>query len=205
MIDNDGYRPNVGIIICNRYGQVLWARRNGQNSWQFPQGGINPNETPEQAMFRELYEEVGLTSKDVKILSSTNGWLRYKLPKRMIRWENTPVCIGQKQKWFLLEWVTDESAINLKTSSTPEFDDWRWVNFWYPIRQVIAFKRDVYRKAMKEFSGIVFSIQTEENIAQAAVPVTHQEYKTPNEQGNKSNRTKRRFSFFARKRQNKPR
>ena len=59
MIDDDGYRPNVGIVICNRQGEVLWARRYGQHSWQFPQGGINPGETPEQAMYRELFEEVG--------------------------------------------------------------------------------------------------------------------------------------------------
>lgn len=185
MIDNDGYRPNVGIVICNRYGQVLWARRYGQNSWQFPQGGIKQNETPEQAMFRELNEEVGLSSKDVKILSVTNGWLRYKLPKRMVRWENHPVCIGQKQKWFLLELISDVSVINLNTSSTPEFDDWKWVNYWYPIRQVIAFKRDVYRKAMKEFSCIVFSIQIEID-----VPITNIS-------------KKKRFNFFVHKHKHK--
>lgn len=185
MIDSDGYRPNVGIVICNRYGQVLWARRYGQNSWQFPQGGINANETPEQAMFRELNEEVGLLPQDVKILSVTNGWLRYKLPKRMIRWDNEPVCIGQKQKWFLLELVSETSAINLNLFSTPEFDDWKWVNYWYPIRQVIAFKRDVYRKAMKEFSTMVFSIQLETE----STPISQ----------------KKRFNFFAHKRKNKQR
>lgn len=185
MIDNDGYRPNVGIVICNRYGQVLWARRYGQNSWQFPQGGIKLNETPEQAMFRELNEEVGLLPQDVKILSVTNGWLRYKLPKRMIRWENQPVCIGQKQKWFLLELISDTSVINLNKSSTPEFDDWKWVSYWYPIRQVIAFKRDVYRKAMKEFSLPVFSIQSEAEAPIASVS------------------KKKRFNFFAHKRKNK--
>ena len=187
MIDNDGYRPNVGIVICNRYGQVLWARRYGQNSWQFPQGGIKQNETPEQAMFRELNEEVGLLSKDVKILSVTNGWLRYKLPKRMIRWENQPVCIGQKQKWFLLELISDASVINLNTSSIPEFDDWKWVSYWYPIRQVIAFKRDVYRKAMKEFSLSVFAIQSE--IETSVTNISK----------------KKRFNFFANKRKNKKR
>ena len=187
MIDNDGYRPNVGIVICNRYGQVLWARRYGQNSWQFPQGGIKLNETPEQAMFRELNEEVGLQPKDVKILSVTNGWLRYKLPKRMIRWDNQPVCIGQKQKWFLIELISDTSVINLNMSPTPEFDDWKWVSYWYPIRQVIAFKRDVYRKAMKEFSLPVFTIQSE-----IEEPVTNL-FK------------KKRSNFFAHKRKNKQR
>lgn len=158
MIDSDGYRSNVGIIICNQSSQVLWARRFGQNSWQFPQGGIQRNETPEQAMFRELKEEVGLDPEHVKIIASTSGWLRYKLPKRMIRWENNPVCIGQKQKWFLLQLVADTSKINLNCSSTPEFDHWQWVSYWYPIRQVIAFKRDVYRSAMQEFSTPVFEL-----------------------------------------------
>ncbi|STU38626.1 adenosine (5')-pentaphospho-(5'')-adenosine pyrophosphohydrolase [Klebsiella pneumoniae] len=78
MIDDDGYRPNVGIVICNRQGQVMWARRYGQHSWQFPQGGINPGESAEQAMYRELFEEVGLSRKDVRILASTRNWLRYK-------------------------------------------------------------------------------------------------------------------------------
>ncbi|WP_392566156.1 RNA pyrophosphohydrolase [Utexia brackfieldae] len=199
MIDNDGYRPNVGIIICNRYGQVLWARRFGQNSWQFPQGGIKQNETPEQAMFRELNEEVGLTAKDVKILAVTNGWLRYKLPKRMIRWENTPVCIGQKQKWFLLELITNEKNINLNVCPAPEFDNWCWVSYWYPIRQVIAFKRDVYRKAMKEFAVHVFSIEKESGIKTepAQPPVVKESAEK------KSKHNKRRFGFLNRKRQHK--
>lgn len=163
MIDNDGYRPNVGIIICNRQSQVLWARRYGQNSWQFPQGGIDPNESPEQAMFRELKEEVGLSPEDVKIIASTSGWLRYKLPNRMVRWDVSPVCIGQKQKWFLLEIITDTSNINLSYTDKPEFDDWQWVSYWYPVRQVISFKRDVYRKAMKEFSYHVFGLNFPKN------------------------------------------
>lgn len=157
MIDDDGYRPNVGIVICNRQGQVLWARRFGQHSWQFPQGGINPGETPEQAMYRELYEEVGLYRKDVRILASTRNWLRYKLPKRLVRWETRPVCIGQKQKWFLLQLQSNEAAINVQRSSTPEFDGWRWVSFWYPVRQVVSFKRDVYRRVMKEFAGCLMA------------------------------------------------
>lgn len=152
MIDDDGYRPNVGIVICNRQGQVLWARRFGQHSWQFPQGGINPGETAEQAMYRELFEEVGLHRKDVRILASTRNWLRYKLPKRLVRWDTRPVCIGQKQKWFLLQLQCQEAAINVQRSSTPEFDGWRWVSFWYPVRQVVSFKRDVYRRVMKEFA-----------------------------------------------------
>lgn len=131
MIDFDGYRPNVGIVICNSKGQVLWAKRYGQNSWQFPQGGINDNESAEQAMYRELFEEVGLSPKDVKILYISKHWLRYKLPKRLLRYDSKPVCIGQKQRWFLLQLVSDEKNINMQSSKSPEFDGWRWVSFWY--------------------------------------------------------------------------
>ncbi|MBW3473054.1 RNA pyrophosphohydrolase [Proteus vulgaris] len=159
MIDDDGYRPNVGIVICNRQGQVLWARRYGQHSWQFPQGGINPGESPEQAMYRELFEEVGLSRKDVKILASTRNWLRYKLPKRLVRWDTKPVCIGQKQRWFLLQLTSNDKDINVQQSKTPEFDGWRWVSYWYPVRQVVSFKRDVYRRVMKEFAPVVMPLQ----------------------------------------------
>ncbi len=155
MIDADGFRANVGIVICNKMGQVFWARRYGQHSWQFPQGGIDDGETAEQAMYRELHEEVGLRPKDVKILSVTRNWLRYKLPKRLIRQGSSPVCIGQKQKWFLLQLECPEKDVDVLKSGHPEFDDWRWVSYWYPIRNVVSFKRDVYRRVMKEFVNVV--------------------------------------------------
>lgn len=154
MIDAEGFRANVGIVICNRMGQVLWAKRYGQHSWQFPQGGIDQGETAEQAMYRELHEEVGLKPEHVEILSVTKNWVRYKLPKRLIRQGSNPVCIGQKQKWFLLQLNCKEQDVNLLHSGHPEFDDWRWVSYWYPVRNVVSFKRDVYRRVMKEFMGI---------------------------------------------------
>lgn len=159
MIDDDGYRPNVGIVICNLDGQVLWARRHGQHSWQFPQGGINAGETAEQAMYRELFEEVGLSRKDVRILASTRKWLRYKIPNRLVRWDTKPVCIGQKQKWFLLQLICPDMEINMQRGGAPEFDGWRWVSFWYPVRQVVFFKRNVYRRVMKVFSNVVMPLQ----------------------------------------------
>lgn len=110
-------------------------------------------------MYRELFEEVGLSRKDVKVLGCTRNWLRYKLPKRLVRWDTKPVCIGQKQKWFLLQLMSNESDINMQRSSTPEFDGWRWVSYWYPVRQVVSFKRDVYRRVMKEFAPIVLAMQ----------------------------------------------
>lgn len=153
MIDAEGFRPNVGIIITNSHGQLLWARRvGGQDAWQFPQGGIQRNESPEQALLRELHEEVGLSESDVNVIATTRGWLRYRLPKHLLRHQSSPLCIGQKQKWFLLELTSNDDAICLTTSEKAEFDHWQWVSYWYPLDQVIAFKRDVYRRALKELA-----------------------------------------------------
>ncbi len=159
MIDTNGYRPNVGIIICNKNSQLLWAKRYKQYSWQFPQGGVDENETLEQAMYRELYEEVGLKPKHVKILAKTKYWVRYQLPKHLVRRGTPPpICIGQKQRWFLLQLVADEVNIKFDVCEHPEFDNWRWVSYWYPIRQIIDFKKDVYQKTLKELSGYAFSL-----------------------------------------------
>ena len=163
MIDAEGFRANLGIVICNNSGQVLWAKRYGQHSWQFPQGGIDEGETAEQTMYRELYEEVGLKPDDVEILAVTKNWLRYKLPKRLIRQGSHPVCIGQKQKWFLLRLTCAEKDVDLLHSSHPEFDDWRWVSYWYPVRNVVSFKRDVYRRVMKEFMSVVMPFHQRSN------------------------------------------
>ena len=154
MIDLDGFRPNVGIMLANDRGQLLWARRvGGHNAWQFPQGGISEGESPKQALFRELHEEVGLTRDAVEILGSTRGWLRYRLPKRFVRDGQKPVCIGQKQKWFLLRMLEDDAAVQLDRNEKPEFDHWRWVSYWYPLDQIIPFKREVYRRAMKDLAA----------------------------------------------------
>ena len=154
MIDLDGFRPNVGIMLANDRGQLLWARRvGGHNAWQFPQGGISAGESPKQALFRELHEEVGLARDAVEILGSTRGWLRYRLPKRFVRDGQKPVCIGQKQKWFLLRMLEDDAAVQLDQNETPEFDHWRWVSYWYPLDQIVPFKREVYRRAMKDLAA----------------------------------------------------
>lgn len=152
MIDADGFRPNVGIILSNDVGQVFWARRINQDSWQFPQGGINAQESPEEAVLRELNEEVGLEPHDVRILACTCGWLRYRLPERLVRTHRRPLCIGQKQKWFLLHMIGDEHRVRMDVTDKPEFDAWRWVCYWYPLGQVVTFKREVYRRALKELA-----------------------------------------------------
>lgn len=154
MIDSDGFRLNVGIILINNQHKVFWAKRVGKNAWQFPQGGISDNETPVQTLFRELAEEIGLQEKDVEILGTTKDWLYYYLPKRYIRKDSLPLCIGQKQKWFLLRLVSSEDKLCLHRTNKPEFDYWRWVNYWYPLRQVVYFKRLVYRKALQELEPV---------------------------------------------------
>jgi putative (di)nucleoside polyphosphate hydrolase len=149
LIDADGYRPNVGMIVANPQGQVLWARRVGQQAWQFPQGGIQDRESPEEALYRELNEEIGLLPEHVQIVGCTRGWLRYKLPRRLLR-QKSSHFVGQKQKWFLLKMLADDQDVSFAHSDTPEFDFWQWVTYWYPLSQVVQFKKDVYRRAMKE-------------------------------------------------------
>lgn len=161
VIDSDGFRPNIGIILANRRGQVLWAKRIGQNAWQFPQGGINDGESPEQALYRELYEEIGLKPEDVRLLACTRGWLRYRLPKRLVRRDSVPLCIGQKQKWFLLELLSPDERVRVDASGSPEFDSWRWVSYWFPLSEVVSFKRDVYRRAMKDLAPRMMSLHTQ--------------------------------------------
>lgn len=155
MIDADGYRPNVAIVLARSDGRVFWARRARQDGWQFPQGGMNTDETPEDAMFRELEEETGLRTDHVKVVGATPGWLRYRLPRRYRRHNQKPVCIGQKQVWFLLEFLADDSVVRLDRTDSPEFDEYRWVDFWYPVRHVIPFKRRVYARALRHLEPLL--------------------------------------------------
>jgi putative (di)nucleoside polyphosphate hydrolase len=148
MIDPDGYRPNVAIVLMNEDRRVFWAQRSGNDGWQFPQGGMRTDETPVEAMYRELHEETGLVPDQVELLGSTPGWLRYRLPRRYQRQYSKPLCIGQKQVWFLLRFLADDSAFSLDHCPEPEFCRFEWVDFWYPAENVISFKRSVYRKAL---------------------------------------------------------
>jgi putative (di)nucleoside polyphosphate hydrolase len=152
MIDRDGYRPNVGIVLCNRKNEVFWGKRVKEHSWQFPQGGIKHGETPEEAMYRELTEEVGLLHKHVRILGRTRDWLRYEVPDQWIRREWRGNYRGQKQIWYLLRLVGRDTDVSLRASDHPEFDAWRWSEYWVPMESVIAFKRDVYKLALTELA-----------------------------------------------------
>lgn len=152
MLDRDGFRPNVGIILCNARNQVFWGKRIREHAWQFPQGGINSGESPEQAMYRELMEEIGLKPEHVKILGRTKDWLRYEVPSNWIRREWRSHYKGQKQIWYLLRMIGRDSDVSLRASPHPEFDAWRWNNYWVPLEDVIEFKRHVYESALNELA-----------------------------------------------------
>jgi putative (di)nucleoside polyphosphate hydrolase len=155
VIDRDGFRANVGIVLMDDAGRLFLGRRSGGRGWQFPQGGMRRGETPEQALFRELHEEIGLTADDVQIVAQTTHWLRYRLPRRYVRRDSLPLCIGQKQRWFLLRLSKPDAQFRFDTTGTPEFDHWRWVDYWQPVREVIYFKRPVYVRALQELGEIL--------------------------------------------------
>ena len=157
MIDKDGYRANVGIILLNSRNEVFWGKRVKEHSWQFPQGGIKTGESPEQAMYRELMEEVGLSPQHVKIVGRTRDWLRYNVPYQWVRREWRGNYKGQKQIWYLLRLVGRDTDVKLRATDHPEFDAWCWQNYWVPLESVIEFKRDVYRQALNELSRYIHS------------------------------------------------
>jgi putative (di)nucleoside polyphosphate hydrolase len=154
VIDRDGFRANVGIVLMADTGKLFLGRRTGGKGWQFPQGGMRQGESPEESLFRELREEVGLTASDVNLLGATTRWLRYRLPARYVRREQRPLCLGQKQRWFLLSLKSDEKDIRFDTTGEPEFDRWRWVDYWQPVKEVIYFKRPVYVRALHELAPL---------------------------------------------------
>lgn len=159
MLDKDGYRPNVGIILLSARNEVFWGKRVKQHSWQFPQGGIKYGESPEQAMFRELHEEIGLKPEHVKIVARTRDWLRYEVPDQWIRRDQRGNYRGQKQIWFLLRLMGRDCDVCLRRSEKPEFDAWRWHDYWVPLDAVIEFKREVYQQALQELSRFVLRPQ----------------------------------------------
>jgi putative (di)nucleoside polyphosphate hydrolase len=152
MIDRDGYRPNVAIVLVNGRNQVFWGKRIKEHAWQFPQGGIKPGETPEQAMYRELNEETGLAPQHVRILGRTRDWLHYNVPNHWVKREWRGTYKGQKQIWFLLRLVGRDCDISLRASGHPEFDAWRWHDYWVPLEAVIDFKRESYRLGLEQLA-----------------------------------------------------
>jgi len=156
VIDPDGFRANVGIVLMRGEGEVFLGRRSGGRGWQFPQGGVRSGENLEEAAFRELHEEIGVSRTDVELVGCTTRWLRYRLPSRYIRRNQRPVCIGQKQRWFLLRLTRADVEFDFGKTSEPEFDQWRWASYWEPVKEVIYFKRLVYTRALLELAPHAF-------------------------------------------------
>jgi putative (di)nucleoside polyphosphate hydrolase len=156
VIDRDGYRANVGMMLMSADDKLFIARRAGGRGWQCPQGGMRSGETAEESLFRELKEEIGLAAGDVQIIGRTRHWLRYRLPSRCVRHDVQPLCLGQKQYWFLLRLRHADIRIRFDLTAQPEFDRWRWVDYWQPIREVIYFKRAVYTRALHELGPLAF-------------------------------------------------
>ena len=156
IIDSDGFRANVGIVLMRAGGEVFLGRRTGGRGWQFPQGGMRAGESVADAVFRELNEEIGLEKADVELVGHTARWLRYRLPARYVRRNQQPLCIGQKQRWVLLRLRHEPVRFDFGRTDEPEFDEWRWANFWEPLREVIYFKRGVYQRALQELALLAF-------------------------------------------------
>jgi len=159
--DADRYRPNVAVILANRKAQVLLARRSiPADAWQFPQGGVGKGESPEQALYRELLEEVGLQRHLVRRVASTRRWRTYRIPAALSQRPDLKAFIGQRQKWYLLEFLGTDEDIRLDREAAPEFDAWQWVSYWYPLRTIVNFKRQVYAGAMKELAPHLVNIHS---------------------------------------------
>ena len=148
------FRPNAAAVVFRQDKKVLMCRRifPKTDGWQFPQGGIDRGESPEQAMYRELHEEVGLHPHHVRIVARTRDWLRYEVPDRYIRREARGHYKGQKQIWFLLQLLGQDWELDLRATDHPEFDAWRWNDYWVPLDVVVEFKRGVYEMALTELA-----------------------------------------------------
>ncbi|MDA7841584.1 RNA pyrophosphohydrolase [Gammaproteobacteria bacterium] len=147
------YRKGVGIIIVNAKGQFFLGKRIGAEAWQFPQGGIDEGENPEEALYRELHEETGLIKDRVTIVTVSKRWLVYHIPHVYQR--SNKQYDGAMQKWFLLRLTGTNEDINLNAVDQAEFDAWKWADKKTAINSVIRFKKGVYASIFSEFSDVL--------------------------------------------------
>jgi putative (di)nucleoside polyphosphate hydrolase len=152
---NEGYRPNVAMVVLNSKNKVLICRRTNTKTWQFPQGGVDNNENLEKAMYRELLEEVGLRKDDVQYIGESDDTIIYDIPKTIRSKVLGGKFKGQEQKWFLLRIKNDDHEIRLDYEAFPEFDTFEWVSFWQPIDRIVDFKKEAYRKALSELRFLI--------------------------------------------------
>jgi putative (di)nucleoside polyphosphate hydrolase len=144
------YRPCVGIMLINTLGKVFVAKRIDVDGWQMPQGGIDAGESPEMAARRELYEETGVQS--VNLVHESLNWYSYDFPDSVRHNVWGGVFAGQRQKWFLMEFIGDEGEVLLcKPSHKQEFSEYRWVSMDNMIELAVSFKKDTYKSVVNEF------------------------------------------------------
>lgn len=152
MVDESKYRKGVGMMLLNKENQVFVGQRfdSSIEAWQMPQGGIDGDEAPEQAMTREMLEEVG-TDK-FTIIDQSKDWLFYNLPTEVASklWDGK--YLGQMQKWYLLNFDGDDSDINIATE-IPEFKEWKWAKPEQLNDLIVEFKRDLYSQILAEFKS----------------------------------------------------
>ena len=150
------YRKNVGMILTNAKGHIFAGKRldNNTDAWQMPQGGIDEGETPETAVFRELSEETGIHRSKVRILGSTTGWLSYDIPVDLITKLWNGQYRGQKQKWFVFEFLGKDADINIVTEE-PEFSEWAWKSKDDLLSSIVPFKVEVYQKVFLELGYLL--------------------------------------------------
>jgi|TARA_B100000767_G_scaffold261637_1_gene273451 putative (di)nucleoside polyphosphate hydrolase len=153
-IENLPYRANVGVMVLNKSGDVFVAQRleHYANAWQMPQGGIDPGEAPAEAALRELEEETGINSSKVVILSETQNWISYELPANLIPKLWNGQYRGQKQKWFLMRFLGEDTDIDIETEE-PEFSAWKWIAPSALPDAIVPFKRDVYVAVLEAFQS----------------------------------------------------
>ncbi len=147
------YRSGVGIMIINAQKQIFVGKRidNNSDAWQMPQGGIDVNEQEDDAMLRELKEETGISSNHVKVISKSLGHYYYNLPYKLQKKFWGGKYLGQKQRWYLIEFVGDDSAINIATED-PEFSEWKWVSLAEIVSHIVSFKRELYEDVINDFA-----------------------------------------------------
>jgi putative (di)nucleoside polyphosphate hydrolase len=146
------YRPGVGIMLINAARQIFVAQRADRmvDAWQMPQGGIDDGESPSDAVWRELMEEVG--TQKARILCESTQWLYYDLPPDLQKKLWGGKYLGQRQKWFALEFTGDDSDIDITAHNHPEFSVWKWAAADQLLDIIVPFKRDVYAKVLHEFA-----------------------------------------------------
>ena len=148
------YRRCVGMMILNASNEILVGRRLDHPSgyWQMPQGGIDQNENPQEAVWREMMEEIG-TNK-AKLYKTSNQWINYEIPKETL--DHLPwgkIYIGQTQKWFIFKFLGKDKDINVETQN-PEFSEWKWMNCNDLVKNAVPFKKNIYQKILNEFTEL---------------------------------------------------